>query len=48
VLADPGAPGISGQARILLVPAPQLCSTVLVRPDGYIEALGLDTTQAEE
>jgi hypothetical protein len=48
VLADPGAPGITDQARILLVPAPELSSTVLVRPDGYIEAVGLDTAQAEE
>jgi hypothetical protein len=48
VLADPGATDTADHGRILVTPAPELSGTVLVRPDGYVEAAGLDATRAEE
>lgn len=48
VLADPGAPDITDRGRFLVVPAPDLSNPVLVRPDGYVEAVGPDTSHAAE
>jgi 2-polyprenyl-6-methoxyphenol hydroxylase-like FAD-dependent oxidoreductase len=40
VLADPEATGTAEHGRVLTIPAPDLTTTVLLRPDGYVDAVG--------
>ncbi|WP_018334024.1 FAD-dependent monooxygenase [Actinomycetospora chiangmaiensis] len=47
VFADPATTAVSGD-RPRIVPAPTLDTTVLVRPDGIVDAVGLGADEARE